>query len=193
MALLFHANIIWQHAGETYFSPALKCPLKDSSVQRRSRLKAPHFSRSTAEISTNPVAFLYKRQRRQNASAPHSFPHFIPKFGPKIKKATVETCYLLYNICHLSTKMENKGTQLAHGRKELVSKLTVMCLDCTSDELDNYPPVSLRASGCLICSFSGCNNCRFLCVMLNTHLINSLWTNCFSSSRYPGQSLWTCL
>lgn len=53
VALLFHANIIWQHAGGT-FSPSLKCPLKDSLVQRRRLFKSSPFQWPFC-INTNAV------------------------------------------------------------------------------------------------------------------------------------------
>lgn len=57
-ALLFHANVIWQHGAGKFF-PALMCPLRDSSVQRSSHLKAPLFSVITKDFYINSVAFLY--------------------------------------------------------------------------------------------------------------------------------------
>lgn len=57
-ALLFHANVIWQHGAGKFF-PALMCPLRESSLQRSSHLKASLFSVITADFYINSVAFLY--------------------------------------------------------------------------------------------------------------------------------------
>lgn len=70
---------------EDFFPPALKCPLKHSSVQRRSRFKALH----SAGAQRNPTSIQWPFSIKTSAVKsihPSFFPAFHTQFGLKNKK-----------------------------------------------------------------------------------------------------------